>query len=184
MKNLKLFRFALITLWLLPIPTLATPLVRKQISISQAIGSNGVNAVISVSPAQAIAISFIRTGEVVRKVWLGNPSKIVMDYDTPLCKDAAKDTNCGATVIYLRQLAQPLNIDMNLPASASGDLTSLTVVTTGSGGSRNLYQFQLVLGEFTSPYSVLEIVPDSQIRRLQPILQPKPSQSNTLLPDS
>jgi hypothetical protein len=168
----------------MPTETFASPLIRKQLSIGEASGQTGVNAVVSLSPMQSLTISFIKTGEVVKKVWLGNPAKVVIDYDSPLCKDAAKESSCGANVIYLRELAQPLDLDMNLPASAKGDLTSLTVITTGSGGNKNLYQFQLVLGESTPPYSVLEVVPDSQIRRLAPILPIRPAATSKLSSDS
>ncbi len=141
---------------------------KRQIGISQAMGVSGVTSVVSLSPMQSLNISFIKTGETIKKVWLGNPSKVVMDYDSPLCQDGAKDSNCGATVINLRQLAQPIDLDMNLPASAKGNLTSLTVITTASGGLRNLYQFQLVMNASTPAYSILEVVPDAQIPRLIP----------------
>ncbi|WP_323263049.1 hypothetical protein [Pseudanabaena galeata] len=151
---------------------------KRQIGVSQAMGVSGVTSVVSLSPMQSLNISFIKTGEIIKKVWLGNPSKVVMDYDSPLCKDGAKDSNCGATVINLRQLAQPIDLDMNLPASARGDLTSLTVITTGAGGLRNLYQFQLVLNVPTPDYSILEVVPDAQIPRLAPLTPTAPAQTN------
>jgi len=186
MKYLKSLVLGLAVLWAgaMPNAAFASPLVRKQLSISEASGQTGVNAVVSLSPMQALSISFIKTGEVVKKVWLGNPSKVVMDYDSPLCKDATKESNCGANVIYLRELAQPLDLEMNLPAAAKGSLTSLTVITTGAGGMKNLYQFQLALGESTPPYSVLEIVPDAQIRRLAPITPVRPAEKTKLSSDS
>jgi len=166
----------------LSLPTIAhsEPIfpAKRQIGISQAMGVSGVTSVVSLSPMQSLNISFIKTGEVIKKVWLGNPSKVVMDYDSPLCKDGAKESNCGATVINLRQLAQPIDLDMNLPASARGDLTSLTVITTGAGGLRNLYQFQLVLNVPTPAYSILEVVPDAQIPRLAPLTPNAPAQTN------
>jgi hypothetical protein len=151
---------------------------KQQIGVSQAMGVSGVTSVVTLSPMQSLNISFIKTGEIIKKVWLGNPSKVVMDYDSPLCKDGAKDNSCGATVINLRQLAQPIDLDMNLPASARGDLTSLTVITTGAGGLRNLYQFQLVLNVPTPAYSILEVVPDAQIPRLAPLTPTAPAQTN------
>ncbi|MDG3492982.1 MULTISPECIES: hypothetical protein [Pseudanabaena] len=157
---------------------------KRQIGISQAMGVSGVTSVVSLSPMQSLNISFIKTGEIIKKVWLGNPSKVVMDYDSPLCKDGTKDSNCGATVINLRQLAQPIDLDMNLPTSARGDLTSLTVITTGAGGLRNLYQFQLVLNVPTPAYSILEVVPDAQIPRLTPLTPNAPTQTNKTSLDS
>jgi hypothetical protein len=166
----------------LSLPTIAhaEPLfpAKRQIGVSQAMGVSGVTSVVSLSSMQSLNISFIKTGEIIKKVWLGNPSKVVMDYDSPLCKDGAKDSNCGATVINLRQLAQPIDLDMNLPTSARGDLTSLTVITTGAGGLRNLYQFQLVLNVPTPAYSILEVVPDAQIPRLAPLTPTAPAQTN------
>jgi hypothetical protein len=181
----------LATLLVLSIPAiaLANPIfpAKRQIGVSQAMGVSGVTASVSLSPMQSLNISFIKTGESVKKVWLGNPSKVVMDYDSPLCKDGAKDTDCGATVINLRQLAQPIDLDMNLPVAARGNLTSLTVITTGAGGQRNLYQFQLLLNTPTPAYSILEIVPDAQIPRLKPLnlLKPiSPAQPNKISSDS
>lgn len=155
----------------LPAIAYAEPIfpAKRQVGVSQAMGVSGVTSVVSLSPMQSLNISFIKTGETIKKVWLGNPSKVVMDYDSPLCRDGAKDSNCGATVINLRQLAQPIDLEMNLPSAARGNLTSLTVITTGAGGERNLYQFQLVLNEPTPAYSILEVVPDAQIPRLTPL---------------
>lgn len=186
MKYLKHSILGLAFLWAgsLPVATFASPLVRKQLSISEASGQTGVNSVVSLSPMQSLSISFIKTGEVVKKVWLGNPAKVVIDYDSPLCKDVAKESSCGANVIYLRELDRPLDLDMNLPDSAKGSLTSLTVITTGSGGTKNLYQFQLVLGESAPAYSVLEIVPDAQIRRLAPLTPVRPAEKTRLSADS
>lgn len=171
--------FTLLLICLFPPLTIATPLVKRQMTVSQATGAiNGDISVVSVSPSQALTISFIKTGQLIKKVWLGNPSKIVMDYDSPLCKDSASvSPNCGASVIYLRQLAQPLKIEMNLPESAKGDLTLLTVITA-SGESRYLYQFQLALNQ-PLVYSVLEILSDSAIPKLTPIL---PSNSAKITP--
>ncbi len=164
----------------LPVIAQAEPIfpAKRQIGVSQAMGVSGVTSVVSLSPMQSLNISFIKTGEIIKKVWLGNPSKVVMDYDSPLCKDGARDNNCGATVINLRQLAQPIDLDMNLPDSARGNLTSLTVITTGSVGLRNLYQFQLVLNVPTPAYSILEVVPDAQIPRLAPLTPNTPAQTN------
>jgi hypothetical protein len=164
----------------LPATAYADPIfpAKRQIGISQAMGVSGVTSVVSLSPMQSLNISFIKTGEIIKKVWLGNPSKVVMDYDSPLCKDGANDSNCGATVINLRQLAQPIDLDMNQPVSARGNRTSLTVITTGAGGLRNLYQFQLVLNVPTPPYSILEVVPDAQIPRLAPLTPTAPAQTN------
>lgn len=144
---------------------------KRQITVSQATGSlvGGVTTSISISPKQSLNISFIKTGEIIKKVWLGNPSKLVMDYDSPLCKDGAKDSDCGATVINIRQLAKPIPIEMNLPKSAKGDTTSLSIITTNPKGLRNLYQFQLFLNARSPAYSILEVVPDSQIPRLTPL---------------
>ena len=155
----------------LPAIAQANPIfpAKRQVGVSQAMGVSGVTSVVSLSPMQSLNISFIKTGETIKKVWLGNPSKVVMDYDSPLCRDGAKDSNCGATVINLRQLAQPIDLEMNLPSAARRNLTSLTVITTGAGGGRNLYQFQLVLNEPTPAYSILEVVPDAQIPRLTPL---------------
>jgi hypothetical protein len=160
---------------LLPFPAVAqeNPIypAKRQISVSQATGSivGGVTTPVPISPKQSLNISFIKTGETIKKVWLGNPSKLVMDYDSPLCKEGANNSNCGATVINIRQLAQPIPLEMNLPTPAKGNTTSLSVITTNSSGLRNLYQFQLFLNAPSPAYSILEVVPDSQIPRITPL---------------
>ena len=76
----------LATLLVLSIPAiaLANPIfpAKRQIGVSQAMGVSGVTASVSLSPMQSLNISFINTGEAVKKVWLGNPHCLYNHYLT------------------------------------------------------------------------------------------------------
>lgn len=139
-----------------------------QVSVSQSQGAEGTFPQLPLSPQWGLALSFIKTGEQIQQVRVGDPSRIVTDFDTPL--DGGRRGG-GANVIYLRQLAQPLDLDLRLPGAARhSNQVPLSVITQSSKGL-NLYQFQLSLGEATH-HSAVEVVPD----RLMPRPQRQPVQ--------
>jgi len=111
---------------------------------------------------QGLNLSFLKTGESVQKVWLDNPSRVVIDFDGCLAggpggTPGGSSTGCnGAALIRLRQLPQPIDFPKGI--FADGNTTQLTVITT-SGSTRKVYQFQLVLAGGQPPYSMVEIIP-------------------------
>ena len=131
---------------------------RTQVSQSQSQGEAGAFPALAISPQWGLTLSFIKTGEQIQQVRVGDPSRILTDFDTPL----EGQREGGAHVIYLRQLAQPLDLDLRLPGPArQSHQVPLTVITQGRSGL-NLYQFQLSLGQ-ASQHSTVEVVPDAQL---------------------
>lgn len=112
---------------------------------------------------QGLNLSFLKLNETVQKVWLDNPSRVVIDFDGCLSggglggSPSGGSTGCnGASLIRLRQLPQAIDFPKGL--FADGSTTQLTVITT-SGSGRKVYQFQLVLAGGQPPYSLVEIIP-------------------------
>lgn len=116
---------------------------------------------------QGVNLSFLKTGETIKKVWLDDPTQVVIDFDGCLASQldaagggggggTASGNECnGAAIIHLRQLPAPLNFPKGLFA---GGNTSLSVVTQ-NGSERKLYQFQLVLAGGNPPYRTVEVLP-------------------------
>ena len=128
----------------------------QPVSAQQARGRKGAVPTLNLSPTWGLTLSFIKTGEQVQQVRVGDPSRILVDFDSPLSSGSGDG---GATVIYLRQLGQPLDLGLRLPGAARHtNQVPLTVVTTGPQG-RQLYQFRLMLGQET-PVSTVEVVPE------------------------
>lgn len=117
---------------------------------------------VNLDPGIGVAINFISLGT-VQKIWLDDPSRIVLSFDGNLCS-FSDNSSCsneqGATVVHLRQI-KPIQFP-NLIRSADGS-TMLTVIVSGNAG-RNLYQFRLIPTRKTSsipPCTTFTILPDS-----------------------
>ena len=147
-------------------PVLAEPTVRSIFS-TQAQGLNGIRPSIAVTSGSGTNVDFTRTQEVVKKVWLDDPSRIVLDTDSPLCEatnqggdavNTADDSGCsgGAQVVHLKQIEQVKF--PNLPSTPS---TLLSVVTENPQGKRALYEFEVSYSEeHLKTSSRLAIFPD------------------------
>jgi hypothetical protein len=136
-------------------PAFSVPIVR-QISVTQAQGLTGGGAHISVWPGSGTNLDFTRTGEVIQRVWLDDPSRLTLDFDGTLCGQG-NSGNCdgaGASVIHLRRVTG-IHFE-NLPETA---FTLLTVVTESSEG-RKVYQFQVNYGSGEPQYATVAITPD------------------------
>jgi hypothetical protein len=136
-------------------PTFAAPIVR-QISEAQAQGLTGDGAQISVWPGSGTNLDFTRTGEVIQRVWLDDPSRLTLDFDGNLCGrgDSSNCDGAGASVIHLRRVTG-IHFE-NLPETA---FTLLTVVTDSTAG-RKVYQFQVNYGSGDPQYATVAIAPD------------------------
>ena len=162
----------------------------RQVSASQSQGAGAVPT-LDVSPTWGLTVSFIKTGELVQQVRVGDPSRVVVDFDSPLSPAGTSGTinsgtqsnaATGATVIYLRQLSTPLNLNLRLPNAAKDtSQVPLTVITLDRANTRRLYQFRLILGKQTD-YSTVEVIPDAMpqpkpltVIRSQPGVSPLPS---------
>jgi hypothetical protein len=151
----------------------------RQVSASQSQGQGGKDVpTLEISPLWGLTISFIKTNELVQQVRISDPSRVLVDFDAPLGGGAETRqqlqvntqgrTINGASIIYLRQIGDPLKLPTRLTRSAkSSNKIPLTVVTIDRSNQRKLYQFLLVLGKDTK-YSTVEVVPDSQLPRKSP----------------
>lgn len=161
-KLLLISCLALTPVYLHTDPVKAEPPVRSVFS-NQAQGLGGEITTITVWSGAGTNLNFIPTGETIKKIWLDDPSKIVLDFDSPLCPaSAAREqvSNCGdsnAMVVHLRRI-NPMKFS-SLPQT---ETTLLTVITEGATKDRKLYQFRVQLGKGKPQYSTLSIYPDSR----------------------
>lgn len=136
--------------------------VQKVLS-SEAQGLNDTLRTITVWAGAGANLNFIPTGEIIKKVWLDDPSQIVLDFDGSMCTQSGErgEDNCSnsaATVVHLRRIHAIKFPD--LPQTAS---TLLSVITQAPGGERKLYQFRIAYGLGKPQYHTVAIYPDSQI---------------------
>ncbi|MGB6296589.1 MAG: hypothetical protein WBF90_10425 [Rivularia sp. (in: cyanobacteria)] len=130
----------------------------KQIPHLIATGHNSQNIPkIELSPGYGVNISFIKSNEIVEKVWLDNPVFASLDVDGCLSTEGKECEKEGATVIHLRRI-KPLKVKQ-LPLSNS---SLLTVISKGKSG-RKVYLFKVVMGDKTPTFHTLEIIPDIKI---------------------
>ncbi|MEA5512397.1 hypothetical protein VB715_21745 [Crocosphaera sp. UHCC 0190] len=95
---------------------------------------------IPLAPGSGVSINFAPSGETIQKVWLDNPSFVVIDADGCLSGLPSSGGNCqqsNASLIYLRRIN-----DLPIPGLPKTHQSLLTVVTKGNGGT-NLYLFRI-----------------------------------------
>ncbi len=146
------------------IPQVAYAAPVQSIFASRAEGKNGQPlATITLWPGYGTNLNLIPTGEVIKKAWLDDPSRIAIDFDGCLARSgegqgAAAGDNCGTTVIHLRQIT-----GVTFPGLTSSEnaTTLLTLIAEGSGGKK-LYQFRVEMGKGAPQYNTLTVYPDSQ----------------------
>lgn len=144
--------------------TLALPARTVYSQDAQGITSNGID--LKVSKGYGVTINFIPTGEVIKQVWIGDPSRIGFTSNGDLCQKNAEQecSNTGATVLFLRQIKP---IDFPHLTSSSDGSTQITVITSGSDGQKQ-YQFKLIPATGKPSYTSLIVKPDSE--RPAPVL--------------
>jgi len=159
---------AVTTSCLVNIPSQALPTPRTQstntkssvriIPQSKATGTQAQLQTVEVWPGHGVSISFYETGEVIQRVWLDDPSRILMDVDG--CLQGLSDrSNCkdsGAGLIHLRQI-NPVSI-RGIPIATNG--AHLTVITQSPAGTRQVYNFRVLTSKGTPRYSTISITPD------------------------
>jgi hypothetical protein len=142
--------------------TVAQNAVLRSMFSCQAQGLGGVTPTIDIWYNQGTNLSFIQTGETIKKVWLNDPSQVTIDFDGPMCMQFGQDRNVNqgdcqnsaAHVIQLRRIPK-LKI-AGLPDTNS---TLLTVVTEGQGKNK-LYAFRVNYGKGSPEYNTLAIFAD------------------------
>ncbi|PSB30833.1 hypothetical protein [Chlorogloea sp. CCALA 695] len=155
------------TLSLAPILSADAGIVR-QIAASQLSGQTAENLslqTVEVWKGHGVSVSFYKTGEVIKKVWLDDPSNIVMDFDGCLEKCS---TGIGAGLIHLRRIDKILI--PGLPPAENG--THLTVVTESNANAKKIYHFRVVSGSGKPKYSEIEVIGDS-IKTKDSAMQPR-----------
>ncbi|MCW5319073.1 hypothetical protein GTQ43_37250 [Nostoc sp. KVJ3] len=158
-----------------PAPVLAGNV--KTVYSQDAQGTSSVGVKLKVWRGYGLTINFIPTGETIKQVWIGDPTRISFTSNGSLCQktdnSSSNDStsNCGqanATVIFLRQI-KPISFP-NMTNSSDGS-TQITVITSGSDGQKQ-YQFKLIPATGQPSYTSLVIKPD--VLRPLPIIRTKP----------
>ncbi len=128
----------------------------------QAQGLEGVIPTIDISYQQGTNLNFIPSGEIIKKVWLNDPSQVTIDFDGPVCMQFGQKPNTttgdcknsAANVIQLRRIPK-----LKIPGLPKTSNTLLTVITEGQGRNK-LYTFRVLYGENAPNYHTLAIIPD------------------------
>jgi hypothetical protein len=173
MKKLLICTASAITVALCqPLAAFATPVVRpiKQSLVS---GTSATLQTINVWNGHGVSISFYAVGETIQRVWIDDPSQILIDTDGCL-KGVDRDCEqAGAGLIQLRRIKK-LSI-RGLPQAAA---THLTIVTQTTSKERKSYHFRVAPSNGKPQYSQIAIINDEPPplatpppRRLQPITQ-------------
>ncbi|BAY73319.1 hypothetical protein NIES23_61470 (plasmid) [Trichormus variabilis NIES-23] len=151
-----------------PLSTIAAPVVRT-IRQSQASGTTATLQTINIWNGHGVAISFYETGETIKKVWLDDPSQILVDTDGCLEGLDQNCTNPGAGLIHLRRIKR-----VNIPSLPQTSTTLLTVITQSSSGERKAYSFRLATSNGTPKYSQVVIKNDVAQAQTSPTPQLSP----------
>lgn len=112
-----------------------------------------------------LTINLMSTGETIKQVWIGDPSRFAFTSNGALCQSSGNDSDCTggkATVIFLRQI-DPINFPVT---SSSNGSTQITVLT-----NEKQYQFKIVPATGNPAYTSLVIKSDSE--RPLPITRPR-----------
>ncbi|MEH1777810.1 MAG: hypothetical protein V7K67_29925 [Nostoc sp.] len=136
--------------------------VLRSIFSCQAQGLGGLIPTINVWYEQGTNLSFIPAGEVIKKVWLNDPSQVTMDFDGPVCMQfglkpntsAGDCKNSAANVIQLRRIKK-----LDIPGLPNTSNTLLTVITEAQGKNK-LYTFKVIYKTDSPEYHTLAIFPD------------------------
>lgn len=127
---------------------------------------------IRLGTSQGVNLSFLTVNETIQRVWLNDPSRIVLDFDgcLPGALVGGQRQSCegtaGASIVHIRQLQQRIDFPAQV-VSGTGRQTLMTIVTVGVGGDRKIYQFRLVFQSGTPPYSLVQVVPAVAITATQ-----------------
>ncbi|WP_369816005.1 MULTISPECIES: hypothetical protein [unclassified Anabaena] len=135
--------------------------VLRSIFSCQAQGLGGVIPTIKVWYQQGTNLSFIPTGETIRKVWLNDPSQVTIDFDGPMCMQFGQESgvtgdcqNSAANVMQLRRIPK-----LNIPGLPKTNNTLLTVITDAQGQPK-LYTFRVLYGDNAPEYHTLAVFAD------------------------
>ncbi|MBD2511436.1 hypothetical protein [Nostoc sp. ATCC 53789] len=116
-----------------------------------------------------LTINLMPTGETIKQVWIGDPSRITFTSNGGLCPKQSNDSECvggKATVIFLRQI-DPIKFPVTSSSNGSTQITLLT--------NEKQYQFKIVPASGNPAYTSLVIKSDSdRPLPISPELSPLP----------
>ncbi|MBC6435723.1 hypothetical protein FM036_41145 [Nostoc sp. HG1] len=134
-----------------PISAIAAPVVRA-IKQTQASGEAAALQTIDVWNGHGVSISFYEVRETIKRVWLDDPSQILIDTDGCLENIDQNCKNSSAGLIHLRRIKK-----VNVPGLPQTPSTLLTVITQTSSGERKVYSFRLTTSDGNPKYSQVVI---------------------------
>jgi hypothetical protein len=138
-----------------------------RIIYSQDIDSMGIE--LKIAKGYGLTLDFIATGETIKQVWIGDPSRFAFTSNGNLCSKG-DDQNCEggkATVLFIRQI-KPIAFP-NMTSSGDGS-TQITILT-----NQKQYQFKLIATGGQPSYTSLVIKPESE--KPEPLLVANPPAS-------
>ncbi|WDD36202.1 hypothetical protein PQG02_31485 (plasmid) [Nostoc sp. UHCC 0926] len=112
-----------------------------------------------------LTINLMSTGETIKQVWIGDPSRFAFTSNGGLCQSSGGDSDCAggkATVIFLRQI-DPIKFPVTSSSNGSTQITLLT--------NEKQYQFKIVPATGNPAYTSLVVKSDSD--RPLPITRPR-----------
>lgn len=127
----------------------------RRVTVDVATGNSSRDIpLIQLSPGYGVNISFIKSGEIIEKVWLDNPAFVSLDVDGCLKGLAQQCQQEGATVLHLRRI-NPLQ----MPQLPHTNTTLLTVISQGKS-VRKVYLFRIGIVDKTPSYHTIEVTPN------------------------
>ncbi|MFN6562420.1 MAG: hypothetical protein RMY28_021875 [Nostoc sp. ChiSLP01] len=142
--------------------------IPARVVYSQDIESSSVE--LKVAKGYGLTLNFIATGETIKQVWIGDPSRFAFTSNGNLCSKG-DERNCEgdkATVLFLRQI-KPITFP-NMTSSSDGS-TQITIIT-----NQKQYQFKLVATDKQPSYTSLVIKPESE----KPVPLPRKTSPRTI----
>ncbi|MFP4410667.1 hypothetical protein [Coleofasciculus sp.] len=111
---------------------------------------------IGLAPGSGVNITFIPSERIIQKVWLDDPTWVVVDVDGCLVGFSTECEHPTATTVHLKRI-NPLRIEGLSPTGRS----LLTVITSGESGDLKISTFRIV--QRSNPgVSIVEIIPSSE----------------------
>ena len=173
MKKLKLVTAfhlgvaAFLAVCLIPVKTYAQSTVRT-IKQSQVSGSTAKLQKIQVWNGSGVSISFYEVKEMVKRVWIDDPSQVLIDTDGCLEGIDQNCQNSSAGLLHLRRIKK-----LPVPGLPQTSATLLTVITQTASGERKVYHFQVTPSNSRPEYSQVSIISDNPSSRVtRPLLSP------------
>ncbi|MBE9130098.1 MULTISPECIES: hypothetical protein [unclassified Coleofasciculus] len=108
---------------------------------------------IGLAQGSGVNITFIPTGRIIQKVWLDDPTWVVMDVDGCLVGYSAECDRPTATTVHLKRI-NPLRIE----GFSTTGRSLLTIITSGESGDLKISTFRIV--QKNNPgVQIVEIIP-------------------------